>query len=113
MYGDSYSLIKSLEQVADTLGFYVSRSSYDYKMLALYPKGKKEDGNESLPIYARDAQFGYGGSVEELLSYLYGWQRALEYTRQLGLTDKDKIQKKEEQYRHAHLVKVIENGKSD
>jgi hypothetical protein len=106
MNGHDYSLLKRLEQTADRLGFQVTRSNHSHQNLCLMPK------DDCLPMYSRDAEFGYNGTSEGCMGFLYGWQKALEYTSMLRLTDKDKIQKKEDLYRQERLLETLKNGKS-
>ncbi len=105
MNGAEYTHMKDLERHADRLGFQLTRSNHSHQNLCLMPK------DDCLPMYSRDAEFGYNGTSEGCMGFLYGWENALTYTRVLRLTDKDKIQKKEDLYRQERLLETLKNGK--
>jgi hypothetical protein len=101
MNGVSYRNMKDLERLADLLGFRLGTSNYAYENLCLMPK------DDCLPIYSRDAEFGYNGTVEGCMAFLYGWEKSLMYTSSLKLTNDDKIQKKEDLYRQTRTLKTL------
>ena len=72
----SYRTIKTLERMAEHLGFEVSDnmpSAYSKdENLSLIPK------DEKLPIYTRNVVLARG-SAEELISFLQGWMKMKEY----------------------------------
>jgi hypothetical protein len=103
--------IKQLEDYAKQFGFKVSVSAHDYQSLCLMPDGEVNEGSDKLPCYSRDAQFGYNGTVEGLTAFLIGWEKSLEYLKAMGITNPSKIEKKEEEYRHNRLARVIKEGK--
>jgi hypothetical protein len=107
MNGHDYSFLKELERTADRLGFRLQLSNTDYAHLCLIPK------DDCLPIYSRDAEFGYNGTSEGCMGFLYGWQKALDYTGMLRLTDKDKIQKKEDLVRQEKTLRTLQGFKDE
>lgn len=104
----SYRTIKTLERMAEHLGFEVSDAmmgSYSTdENLSLVPK------NELLPIYTRGAVLARG-SAEELISFLQGWMKMKEYVTFLKLVDDKKIDRKEKDYRNTVLARMIKHGK--
>jgi hypothetical protein len=103
----SYRTIKTLEQMAETVGFEISDSMTGYSNdgnLCLVPK------NERLPIYTRGCVIAKG-SAEELIAFLQGWMKMKEYVTFLKLVDDKKIDRKEKDYRNARLAKMIKDGK--
>lgn len=103
-----YYKIKDLERMAETLGFHIGSANNAWtnveNELGLMPSG------EDLPIYTREAVL-VRGTVEELIAWLAGWQKSLEYISVLGACDKKKIQRKEQDYRNKRLAQLIKNGK--
>ena len=91
---NSIDTIDSLRNLADRLGFEVGRSKYEHTHVSLFPKGNYKDLNATLPVYSRDAEFGYNGSVEETIAYLAGWQRCIEYMQAMKLVTDKKIEQK-------------------
>lgn len=104
----SYRTIKTLERMAEHLGFEVSDAmmgSYSTdENLSLVPK------DELLPIYTRGAILAKG-SAEELISFLQGWMKMKEYVTFLKLVDDKKIDRKEKDYRNTVLARMIKHGK--
>ena len=104
----SYRTIKTLERMAEHLGFEVSDAmmgSYSTdENLSLVPK------DELLPIYTRGAILARG-SAEELISFLQGWMKMKEYVTFLKLVDDKKIDRKEKDYRNTVLARMIKHGK--
>jgi hypothetical protein len=104
----SYRTIKTLERMAEHLGFEVSDAmmgSYSTdENLSLVPK------DELLPIYTRNVVLARG-SAEELISFLQGWMKMKEYVTFLKLVDDKKIDRKEKDYRNARLARMIKDGK--
>ena len=105
----SYRTIKTLERMAEHLGFEVSDAmmgSYSTdENLSLVPK------DELLPIYTRGAILAKG-SAEELISFLQGWMKMKEYVTFLKLVDDKKIDRKEKDYRNTRLARMIKDGKA-
>ena len=104
----SYRTIKTLERMAEHLGFEVSDAmmgSYSTdENLSLVPK------DELLPIYTRGAVLARG-SAEELICFLQGWMKMKEYVTFLKLVDDKKIDRKEKDYRNTVLARMIKHGK--
>ena len=104
----SYRTIKTLERMAEHLGFEVSDAmmgSYSTdENLSLVPK------DELLPIYTRGAILARG-SAEELICFLQGWMKMKEYVTFLKLVDDKKIDRKEKDYRNTVLARMIKHGK--
>jgi hypothetical protein len=103
----SYRTIKTLEQMAETVGFEVSDAMTGYSNdgnLCLVPK------DERLPIYSRGCVIAKG-SAEELIGFLQGWLKMKEYVTFLKLVDDKKIDRKEKDYRNARLARMIKDGK--
>lgn len=105
-----YRMIKNLEDLADRVGFQVNSSNtgWDSSGIDLYLTPYED----RLPIYAKDAVLAKG-TVEELICWLIGWQKSLEYLTFLGACDKKKIQRREQDYRNKRLAQLIKNGKKD
>ena len=105
----SYRTIKTLERMAEHLGFEVSDnmpSAYSKdENLSLVPK------DEKLPIYTRNVVLARG-SAEELISFLQGWMKMKEYVTFLKLVDDKKIDRKEKDYRNTVLARMIKDGKA-
>lgn len=68
--------------------------------------GVKPKDAEALPIYARDAEL-FTGSLEQIKIWLIGVQWARQYDMMLKLSDDKKRTKKEEQYRHASMMRAL------
>ena len=104
----SYRTIKTLERMAEHLGFEVSDAmmgSYSTdENLSLVPK------DELLPIYTRGAILARG-SAEELICFLQGWMKMKEYVTFLKLVDDKKLDRKEKDYRNTVLARMIKDGK--
>jgi hypothetical protein len=96
--------VRRLEEKLDSMGFMMchSRHSYDREfgdVVAIKPKP-----NDSLPIYARDAEL-FVGTIDDLDRWLQGVCWARDYDRMLFGKNHDKARdKKEEQYRHSRFV---------
>jgi hypothetical protein len=70
--------------------------------------GVKPKDADSLPIYTRDAEL-FTGSLVQIRTWLIGVQWARQYDSMLRLTDDKKRAKKEDDYRHAQLVKNLKH----
>jgi elongation factor P--beta-lysine ligase len=100
--------IRRLEEECSNLGFMLCYPKYgnsEYDMIALKPKDQ-----ESLPIYARDAE-PFRGTIEELEVWIRGVEWARQYDKLLRLSDEQKRARKEQDERNRRLVEVISNGK--
>lgn len=65
---------------------------------------------DSLPIYARDAQL-FCGTLDDLRSWIEGVRWARQYDDMLRLTTDKKRERKEQDYRNQRLMKMLETGK--
>jgi hypothetical protein len=70
-----------------------------------------EEGNECLPCFARDAQFGYNGTTEGLTGFLLGWQGAIKYLTFIKATSAKVIEIKEDLYRQEATIKRLKGDK--
>lgn len=68
--------------------------------------GVKPKDAESLPIYSRDAEL-FTGTLEQIKVWLVGVRWAREYDMMLKLSDEKKRTKKEEDYRHAEMLRKL------
>lgn len=100
--------IRRLEEEIDQLGFRWGNSKHgawgghEYgDVVALFPK------DECLPIYSRDAEL-FTGTIEQLVVWLQGFQKAREYDRMLmGKTHEKKRERFEQDYRNEQLMRQI------
>jgi hypothetical protein len=105
--------VRRLEEDLSLLGFMMcypkhgwgAERGVDY--VAVKPKDQ-----DSLPIYARDAEM-FCGTIDDLRSWINGVKWARDYDRMLRLSDDKKRERKEQDYRNQKLVKMIETGKDD
>lgn len=103
--------IRRLEKELDELGLQMGNSKHgNYRqefgdIVALFPK----DIN-SLPIYSRDAEL-FVGTIEDLEIWLKGVNWARQYDQMLGVSDKKKRDRKEQDERNRQLVQVLKNEK--
>ena len=77
----------------------------DMDMVAIKPKD-----NESLPVYARDAEV-FIGTVESLEVWLRGVEWARQYDELLRLSNRKKRERKEQDERNRQLVKMLKEEK--
>lgn len=103
--------IRRLEEECDKLGFMFCHSKHgNYKqefgdVVALKPKDQ-----DSLPIYARDAEL-FCGTFDELEVWLRGVNWARGYDQMLlGKKLETMRSRKEQDYRNRQLVKIIESS---
>ena len=100
--------LRRLEADLDRMGLMLcnpkhgSGSGDDYSDRA----GVKPKDAEALPIYARDAEL-FTGSLEQIRTWVIGVQWARQYDMMLKLSDDKKRTKKEEQYRHASMLRAL------
>jgi hypothetical protein len=90
--------IRRIEETVAKLGFMLSNSRHGWDnsnpdMVALKPRD-----DDSVPIYARDAEV-FGGTLEELEVWLRGVEWAREYDRMLRISDNEKRAKYEDRER--------------
>jgi hypothetical protein len=103
--------VRRLEEDLSLLGFMMcypkhgwgAERGVDY--VAVKPKDQ-----DSLPIYARDAQM-FCGTIDDLRSWLDGVKWARDYDRMLRLSDDKKRERKEQDVRNKNLLKMLEHGK--
>jgi hypothetical protein len=105
-----YQMIKNLEQMADTSGFDIRRSSYGSEHISLMTKEK----DTALPVYARNIAI-FNGSVEDCLCFLQGWYKQREYLSILLRFKTDKIKEAEQKlvdkYESDRLIAALKSGK--
>jgi hypothetical protein len=96
--------LRRLEEETDKLGFMLCnpKSGWggdDFNNLV----GIKPKDDDSLPIYARDAEI-FRGTLEELRVWVRGVQWAREYDRMLKVSDDKTRAKKEDHERSRQLI---------
>lgn len=106
--------IRRLEKVLDDMGFMMCNSKYgayrgeygiDVDVVAIKPKDQ-----DSLPIYARDAEL-FCGTIDALENWVHGVQWARDYDRMLfGKTHPAKRERKEQDYRNQKLLNLVKNS---
>ena len=107
MDGSDLFSLRTLERSADRLGLTVQNSKHDYKSIVLVPK------DDELPLFSRDTEFGYNGTVEGCAGFIAGWEKALMYMQALKLADRKKIKHKEDLYRQDRTLRALKTGKND
>ncbi len=107
-YSD-YNSVKTMEEMANRLGFKPVPSKFQYTDIALIPL--RDETHDCLPCYADDTQFGYYGTVTGNISFMKGWDAALQYLAHIGAADKKRIEKMEELYRQKRLLQLMKDGK--
>ena len=101
----TYLQLQQIEAQAKLLGFrlgnpkhgYTSRDGTEY--VSVFPL------DDSLPIYARDAEL-FVGSFRELEVWLNGWAKAQQYDYMLRLTDETKRKKFEDKERERQRLEA-------
>lgn len=105
--------IRRLEEDLDALGLMMCyprhgwNSSAGDDLVAVKPKDQ-----DSLPIYARDAQL-FCGTLNDMRSWVEGLKWARQYDEMLRISNDKKRERKEQDYRNQKLVRMIETGKDD
>jgi hypothetical protein len=100
--------LRRLEADLDSLGFMLCNpkhgnwSSDNYSDRA----GVKPKDADALPIYSRDAEL-FTGTLEQIRTWLIGVKWAREYDMMLRLSDEKKRAKKEDDYRHAQMLRNL------
>lgn len=74
--------------------------------------GVKPKDTESLPIYARDAEL-FTGTLEQIKVWLVGVYWARQYDSMLKLSDDKKRAKKEDEYRHAQMLRNLKHDHTE
>jgi len=105
--GADFKELRSLEILANEMGFVVDSSSYGDDSLSLRPMGDNMDGK--LPIYARGTTL-FSGNSSELICFLRGWDKAIDYLKLLSVTTDEKIACKEHDFRKEQLVRMLKQG---
>lgn len=103
-------MVERIKERADKLGFMLcypkhgwgGRDSVD--TVAIKPKDA-----DSLPIYARDAQF-FCGTIVQLASFFEGLEWARQYDEMLRLSNEKKRARKEQDIRNEKLVRMLQTG---
>ena len=70
--------------------------------------GVKPKDAEALPIYNRDAEL-FTGTLPQIRTWLIGVEWARNYDMMLKLSDEKKRAKKEDDYRHAQMVRNLKH----
>ena len=108
-----YSLIckiKAIEKQVDDLGFVMCQAKW--AKLGSDTIGLRPKDQDSLPVYARDAEL-FQGSLQELECWLSGVTWAREYDRMLfGKGHKVKRERKEQDLRNEILVQILTKPES-
>lgn len=99
-----YFNVQRLDREAQRLGFVVGQK---HDMLALFPS------DDNLPIWARDTAVATSNTVEELLAFLWGWEKSRFYLRSLKITNDAKIKRAEQDYRNQILAEIIKRDSSE
>lgn len=101
--------IRRLEEELDKLGLMMCYPKHGWgsdrggDYVAVKPKDE-----ESLPIYARDAEL-FCGTLEDLRSWLTGVEWARSYDMMLRLSNEKRRAKKEQDLRNEQLVQRLKN----
>lgn len=98
--------IRRLNELCQMLGFRYDRDhldSYSSGRVCLYAK-------EELVVYNEDSPLA-SGSVDDLLTFLYGWEKAHQYLNALGAATPKSIERKRLDYRNKNLAWMIKHGK--
>lgn len=111
-----YNLVRTvhiLEEECDKLGFVMCHSKHRYgsefgDVVAVKPKDQ-----DSIPIYARDAEL-FIGTLNELSRWIEGIKWARQYDGMLfGKSHNEKRGRKEQDYRNKMLVNILKEEKID
>ena len=97
--------IMMLSQMCDSLGFRYDKDPYDHvsARVSLFAK-------EELVVYNQDSPLA-SGNVDDLLKFLYGWEKAHQYLNALGAATPKSIERKRLDYRNKNLAWMIKHGK--
>jgi hypothetical protein len=108
---EGWARVKRLETQARNLGFEVRNSRHDPMRLALWiPRRDPEDTEYPLPVFSGDLEFT-SGTVNELLSFLWGWTKRIEYETYIGVHKT--IERRETLQRQRDLVKILKQTSSE
>lgn len=106
--------LRRLEADLDRLGLMLSSPKHgswsgdDYSDRA----GVKPKDSDALPIYARDAEL-FTGSLEQIKIWLIGVRWARDYDMMLKISDDKKRTKKENDYRHAQMLRNLKHDHTE
>ena len=98
--------IRRLNELCQMFGFRYDKDhfgSYGSSRVCLYAK-------EELVVYNEDSPLA-SGSVDDLLTFLYGWEKAHQYLNALGAVSEKSIERKRLDYRNKNLANIIKHGK--
>lgn len=105
--------IRRIENDCDKLGLRFAKSRYfrssigDGDVISLMPKD-----DESLPVYARDAEL-FTGSLEEIEFWLRGVEWARNYDYLLKLSTEKKRSRREDITRQENLVRLMKQKQEE
>jgi hypothetical protein len=99
--------LRRLEERITSMGFRMGHPKHgnlhELDQVALFPR------DDCLPIYSRDAEL-YIGTLENMRIWLDGYEKARTYDKVLGLSNDEKRQKKEDEYRHKELLRKLKTA---
>lgn len=99
--------MRRAEKQADELGFMFAYPKHGWhgsdgrEFIALKPKDA-----DSLPIYARDAQF-FTGTLDDIENFMMGIKWARDYDHMLRVSDDKKRARKEQDIRNKKLIETL------
>lgn len=102
--------LRRLEADLDRLGLMLCNPKHggwsgdDYSDRA----GVKPKDADALPVYTRDAEL-FTGTLEQIRVWLIGVRWARDYDMMLRLSDDKKRTKKEDDYRHAQMLRNLKH----
>lgn len=83
--GSQYYSVLKLQETAEKNGFIVKRNYQNPTETLLMLCNRKD----TFPHYVADSEFAIG-SVEDLRSWLNGWEKAVQYTEVLGFSSEQR-----------------------
>lgn len=98
---------EKLKEKADKLGFMLCYPKY-LNNTNIDQVGIKPKDQDSLPVYARDAELFYG-TISELESWFLGVEWARQYDEMLRVSSAAKRERKEQDERNRQLVKILKD----
>lgn len=99
--------VRKLEEEVSKLGFMMCYPRHSWgadrgeSLVAIKPKD-----DDSLPIYARDAEL-FCGTLEDLNAWIQGVTWARKYDTMLRVSDEKKRERKEQDVRNENLVRIL------
>jgi hypothetical protein len=102
---------EKIRERADKLGFMLCypRHGWGQERGVDYVAIKPKD-QDSLPIYARDAEL-FCGTIDDLESFFQGIEWARQYDKMLRVSTKEKRERKEQDERNRQLVSLLKDEK--